>query len=178
MVLRDPSTSKGMRVNDEGQGVVRAITESEIEHASAGGKAYSWDSTDLNIDIGDTLLFVKNTGDTPLILDRLVINGSNVLQTYEINLGSETTTPAGTLLTGVNANRSFSSILAEVLAYSDETAVADGDTVDRVNIAIDAHHIHVMTGFILGKGHYVQINQGVEATRGSIILHAHFENPE
>jgi len=32
-------------VNDEQELVVRAINESEIEHASILGNAYSWDST-------------------------------------------------------------------------------------------------------------------------------------
>lgn len=178
MIIRDPDSGQGLRVNEEGQGVVRAITESEIEHASNAGKAFSWDSLDLDIDIGDTLLFVKNTGDTPLILDRLVINGSNILQIYEILIGSLTTTPAGTTVVGINLNRSFSSTLAEATAFSDETAIADGDIVDRVKIAIDGHHIHILTGLILGKNHYVQINQEVEATSGSVILHGHFENPE
>lgn len=178
MIIRDPKTGQGLSVNEQGQGIVRAITESEIEHASNAGRAYSWDSLDLDIDVGDTLLFVKNTGDTPLILDRLVINGSNVLQIYEINIGSETTTPAGTTVLGVNLNRSFSSSLAEATAFSDETAVPDGDIVDRIKIAIDGHHIHILTGVILGKNHYIQINQEVEATSGSVILHGHFENPE
>ena len=178
MIIRDPATGMGMKVTEEGQGVVRSITESEIEHASTQGNSYSWDSTDLDIDITDTLLFVKNTGDTPLILDRLVVNGSNVLQIYEINIGSDTTTPVGTTVTGVNLNRSFASKLAEVISLSDETAVADGDIVDRIKIAVNGHHIHDLTGLILGKNHYVQINQEVEATSGSVILHGHFENPE
>jgi len=164
-------------VTAEQQMVVRAITESEIEHASTNGEAYSWDSLELNIDAGDTMLFVKSLGDTPLILDRLVLNGSNVICTWEILIGSLTTTPAGTVVTGVNLNRSFSSTAADVDSFSDETAVADGDVVDRIKTAVSGHHIHDLTGLILGKNHYVQVNQETESTSGSCILHGHFENP-
>lgn len=177
MRITDGNSSVAAEVNAENQLVVRAITESEIEHASINGEAYSWDSLELNIDAGDTILFVKNLGDTPLILDRLVINGSNVICTWEILIGSETTTPSGTGVTGVNLNRGFSSTLANVTSLSDETAVADGDIIDRVKTAVSGHHIHDMTGVILGKNHYVQVNQETESTSGSCILHGHFENP-
>ena len=164
-------------VNDQQQLVTRAIGESEIEHASAEGNAYSWDSLELDIDIGDTMLFVKNLSDTPLILDRLVFNGSNVICTWDINCGTASTTPVGTAVVGVNLNTSFATKLADATAFSDETAVADGTTIDRVKTAVSGHHIHDLPGVILGKNHYLQVNQETESTAGSVILHGHYENP-
>ena len=79
MIIRDPDTLKGAKVNAERELEVRAIVESELEHSSISGLAYSWDSTELDIDAGDTMLFVKNLSDTPLILDSVMINGSNVI---------------------------------------------------------------------------------------------------
>lgn len=166
-----------MKVTGEGQAVVRSIVETELEHSSIAGEAYSWDSTELDIDAGDTMLYVRNDSDTPLILDRLVFNGSNVICTWDINIGSATTAPAGTVVTGVNQNRIFSSDLADATAFSDETAVADGDTISRVKTIVSGHHIHSLNGVILGKNHYIQINQETESTSGSLILIAHFENP-
>lgn len=165
-------------VNAENELVVRAIVETELEHASISGNAYSWDSTELDIVAGETMLFVKNTGATPLILDRLIINGSNVICTWDINIGSATTTPAGTVVAGVNQNRGFSSKTADAVAFSDETALADGDTIARVKTAVSGHHIHGLNGVILGKNHYIQVNQETESTSGSCILVAHFENPD
>jgi len=165
-------------VNPEQELVVRSITESEIEHASAtAGNAYSWDSGIRDIDAGDTMLFVMNTGDTPLILDRLVVNGSNVICAWEILIGAETTTPSGTDVIGTNLNEIFSTKLADASAFYDETAVADGNIVDRITTGANGHHIHDLTGMILGKNHYVQINQETESTSGSVILHGHYENP-
>lgn len=181
MTQLEDGKGRGLKaeVNEEQQLVVRAITEEEIEHASAMlGSAYSWDSTERDIDTGDTMLFVKNTGDVPLVLDRATINGSNVICTWTLLLGSAITVPAGgTEITGVNLNRSFASQLADAVARSDETAVADGDIFDRVKTPV-SNTIEVnLHGVILGRGHYIQINQITESTSGSAILFGHFELP-
>lgn len=177
-VITDPRTGNAAEVNEEFELVVRAIVEAEIEHASGKlGTAFSWDSTELDIDAGDTMLFVKNIGDTPLILDRLTINGSNVICTWTILIGAATTTPAGTEVIGVNINESFSTKMADAVAKSDETAVADGAIIDRIKTPVSNTRVHDMTGIILGKNHYVQINQITESTSGSVVLYGHFENP-
>lgn len=165
-------------VNAEQELVVRAIIEAEIEHASAVlGSAYSWDSTELDLVAGETFLMVKNEGSIPLVLDRVTINGSNVICFWTIHIGSLTTTPAGTEVVGVNLNRGFSTQLADATAMSDETALADGDIVDRIKTPIDNTLQHALHGIILGKGHYVQINQVTESDSGSAVLFGHFEVP-
>ena len=179
MIIEDGKGSgKKAEVNEENELVVRAITEAEIEHASGKlGSAFVWDSLEKDIDAGDTMLFVQNTGSVPLILDRAEINGSNVICTWTYHLGSLTATPTGTSVIGVNMNRKFASDLSESLAFSDETALANGDIVGRVKTAIDDTKYVDLTGFILLKGHYIQFTQVTESTRGSIILTGHYENP-
>lgn len=166
-------------VNEEQELVTRAIQESELEHASIGGKAFSWDSAAQNIDSGDTMLFVKNTGSTTLILDRMDVIGSNVACTWTIHIGSDTTTPAGgSEITAVNLNRIFSSDAPDAIARADETAVADGTVVRQFHTAATVQATPIpMTGFILGKGHYIQVNQETTSTSGSVTLIGHFENP-
>ena len=177
-VTRDPSTGKGMEVNDEGQAVVRSITEPEIEHASGIlGTAFSWDSGERDIDAGDTMLFIKNTSDIPLILDRMTINGSNVICTWEVYIGATTTTPSGTTVTPTNLNEVFATQAAEADSFYDETAVANGAIVERVKTAISESKQWDMHGIILGKNHYIQINQLTESTSGSILILGHFEAP-
>ena len=164
-------------VNSENELVVRAITEQEIEHASAKlGSAYAWDSTELDIDAGDTMLYVRNDSDTPLICDSLIVNGSNVICTWDIGIGSATTTPTGTTVTGANLNTA-SGNTAESTAYSDETAVADATVIARIKTGVSGHHVHDLTGVVIGKNHYIQINQETESTSGSVVLTGHFENP-
>lgn len=181
MTLIDDGKGRGYKseVNAEQQLVVRAIGEEEIEHASAIlGSAYSWDSTELDIDTGDTMLFVKNTSDVPLVLDRAILNGSNVICTWTLLLGSLTTTPAGgAVVTGVNLNRGFATQLADAVSRSDETAVADGDIIGRVKTPVTNTIQLNLHGVILGKGHYIQVNQITESTSGSVILIGHFELP-
>jgi len=177
MIIRDPDTLKGAKVNIEGELEVRSIRETELEHASSKGSAYSWDSTELDIDAGDTMLFVKNTSDIPLILDVAIFNGSNVICTWDIGIGTATTTPAGTTVTGVNQNTGFEGTIAEANALSDETAVADASVIARLKTAVSGHHEHSLDGVILQKNHYIQINQETESTSGSVILRGHYTNP-
>ena len=177
MIKRDARTQRSQDITDDGHGIVLAITEDVILHASASGKAYAWDSTELDIDAGDTMLFVQNTGDTLLVIDSLILNGSNVICTWTVLLGTTTTTATGTVVTGVNLNTTFESIIADATAFSDETAVADGKIFDRIKTAVSGHHVHPLSGVILGKNHYIQVNQITESTSGSAVLHGHYENP-
>jgi hypothetical protein len=181
MAILEDGKGRGYKaeVNAEQELVVRAITEEEIEHASATlGSAYSWDSTEKNVAAGATMLFVKNTGDVPLVLDRATINGSDVICFWTVLIGSATTTPAGgAVVTGVNLNQTFSAQAADAVARADETAVADGSIIDRVKTPIDNTIEVNLHGVILGRGHYVQINQITESDSGSVILFGHFELP-
>ena len=170
-------TNGDAEVNAEQQLVTRSITEPELEHASSLGKSFAWDSTELDLVAGETFLFVKNTGGTPLIVDRVCINGSNVVCTWNIGIGSATTTPAGTPIIAVNTNEVFANTPPDAVAFSDETAVADASVMLRVKTQVDTFLPVDMTGVILGKGHYIQVNQETESTSGSVMIMGHFENP-
>ena len=157
--------------------LVDAVSSPELEHASDEfGTAFAWDSTELNLVAGETMLFVKNIGEDKLHMDRVVIVGSNVICTWDVGIGSATTTPAGTTVTGVNMNQTFSSKTAEVTALSDETAVADATVMFRVKTAVSGMFVLDLSGVILGQDHYIQINQETESTSGSVILVGHFES--
>ncbi len=177
ITLKSGNSGNIAEVNNENQLVVRSIVEPEIEHASLSGKAYAWDSLELNIDATDTMLYLQNTGDTPLIIDHIAVNGSNVVCIWTIHLGTATTTATGTVVIGRNLHTAFAGKLAEANAFSDETAVADGFIVGRVKTAVDGHHLHPGSGIILAKNHYIQITQVTESTSGSVTIVGHFENP-
>lgn len=173
----------GLQITDgKGRGFLAEVNASNelvsnaasaLERASALGQAFSWDSAELDIDIGDTMLFVKNLGDALLHLDSLIVNGSNVVCTWDVGLGAAVTTPAGTVVTGVNQNGEFST-QADVTALSDETAVADASVIRRVKSAISETKVYDLSGVILGNGQYIQVNQETESTAGSVILIGHF----
>lgn len=161
-------------VNDEHQGVVRAIVEPELEDASTSGNAFSWDSLEIDIDATDTMLYVRNDNSDVIHLDYAYILGSNVVCTWTVHIGAATTTPTGTIVTAVNMNEKFSTVAAEATAFSDETAVADGSLVRRVKTIVDDMKFVSLTGVILGKDHYIQFTQVTESTRGSVILVGHY----
>ena len=163
-------------VTPAGELVTRSITEAELEHASDQGKAFAWDSLEINIDATDTMLFVRNDSDEHLHLNYATVNGSDAICTWTIHIGSDTTTPAGgSEVTGVNMNERFSTVAPDTTARSDETAVADGSIIGRVKTPIDNTITLILVGVILGKGHYIQFTQVTESGRGSIILVGHYE---
>lgn len=166
---------KSAAVNDHHQLSVDSATAMAI--ASARGDAYSWDSIEIDIDITDTMLFVRNDSDRPLILDRALVNGDGVVACiYDIGIGSDTTTPTGgAVVLGVNLNPNFAGKKPETTARSDETAVADATVVGRVKTVIDSGEEISLNGFILNKGQYIQFNQEVESSAGSIILYGYYD---
>ena len=165
-------------VNAEQELVVRAIAEPEIEHASGVlGSAYVWNAPIRDVVAGETFLFVKNLSVIPLILDRLVIGGSNVICQWDIGIGSLTTTPAGDAVVGVNMNQTFSGAVADALGFTDETAVADATVMFNVWTPITNTVDFNLSGIILGRNHYIQINQETESSTGQLSLIGHFEVP-
>jgi len=176
MIIRDPLTQEGARVNPQGQLVTRSIIEAEIERASESGLAFSWYTGDQNIDINDTLLFVKNTSSDSLHLTKLRLNGDSTNpMIYDIGLGSETTTPAGgTEITAVNLNHIFTSVPPDAVARTDETAVADATPFMRIKVLADVDEDVLLIGIILGKNHYIQINCETEPAAVSATLVGHY----
>lgn len=174
--VSEKGTETQIKATQDGELQVRAITESELEHGSGNGRSYCWLSADTDIDAGDTRLFIKNTSDKFLVLSRAIFNSSNVACKWTVGIGAETTTPAGTAITANNMNEQFSNATEAYVAYDDETAVADANAMFTVAtpLALDSRVIP-MDGIILGKNHYIQINQETESTSGQVSVFGHFE---
>jgi hypothetical protein len=175
--LSKKNTATAILATEDGELQVRAIQESELEHASAKGRAYCWTSLDTDIDAGDTRLFIKNTGDRFLVLSRAIFTSSNVACKWSIGIGSATTTPTGTAVTAVNMNQQYSNATESYVAYDDETAVADATLMFQIAtpLALDSR-VFEFDGIILGKNHYIQINQETESTSGQVAVFGHFED--
>ncbi len=157
----------------DGELEVRAIVESELEHASSRGDAYAWRSENSDIDAGDTRLFIKNTSDKFLIFSYAIFTPANVVCTYDIGIGNDTTTPTGTSVTGTNLNGTVT-IAESYVAYDDETAVADATPIVSVTTNTTESSRIELDGFILGKNQYLQINQETESTSGRVTVFGHF----
>jgi hypothetical protein len=175
--ISQKGTETQIKATEDGELEVRAITESELEHSSVKGQAYVWLSADTDIDAGDTRLFIKNTSDKFLVLSRAIFNSSNVACKWTIGVGALTTTPTGTAITAQNMNERFSNATESYVSYDDETAVADADAMFTVAtpLALDTRVVP-LDGMILGKNHYIQINQETESTSGQVSVFGHFES--
>lgn len=158
----------------DGELEVRAIVESELEHASSKGDAYAWRSANTDIDAGDTRLFIKNTSDKYLILSYAIFTPANVVCTYDIGIGSDTTTATGTAVTATNLNGTIT-VTESYQAYDDETAVADATPIVSVTVSTTESYRLDLDGYIIGKNQYLQINQETESTSGRVTVFGHFE---
>jgi hypothetical protein len=181
MLIEDPSSGYKAKVTSKGELVTQAITVTELSWATECGLAYSWWSGERDIAANVAMLLVKNTGDPDLIIDRAIINGSNVVCQWNINIGNATTTPSGTAVSGVNRNRKYASRIPDVLAYYNETAVAAGDTIAMVRTPVASTATSLSTvvldlhGLRLPKNSYIQIIQVTESTSGSASVVGHFD---
>ncbi len=179
MSLIEDGKGRGYRaeVNVENELVVRAITSREIEHSSGTtGTAFSWYTGILNLTAADTFLYVRNDNSNfPLIVDKIIFNGSNVICNWQVAIGASITTPTGTVVTAVNLNEEFSSKSAEATAFSNETAVAQGSILFDIWTPITNTVILETDGILLGKNNYIQVDQVTSSTSGSISMFGHFE---
>jgi hypothetical protein len=158
----------------DGELQVRAIVESELEHASARGDAYAWSTGNGAATAGDTKLLVKNTSDKFLVFSRIILNPGNVLARYELGIGEETTTPSGTTIAARNINGTVK-LSESSEAYETETAIADANKILALTCGTASMEIFDLDGFILGKNQYLQINVETSLTSGSVEVEAHFE---
>jgi hypothetical protein len=173
--LSKKNAEVAIHATEDGELQVRAIVESELEHASTRGDSYCWPSADSDIDAGDTRLFIKNTSDKFLVLSRAVFSPANVACKYDIGVGALTTTPTGTTVTAVNMNQKFTTQSEDYVAYDDETAVADAAKMFGVMVNTTNSLEVPLDGIILGKNHYIQINQETESTSGQVAVFGHYE---
>ena len=174
---RHKGSPKQLESTFDGDLIVRAIVEEEIEHASATGDSFSFHVTSAAIDTTDTVLFVKNDDASLLVLDRCTLL-SDVAQTmtWQICLGKAITTPSGGALTPVNLYPTFDGKTYTHISLTDETAVAQGSIIEEHTLIIGASPLYVpLHGVILGKGQYVQFDIVGTTPAVGMTLWAHWE---
>ncbi len=162
----------------DGDLIVRAIVEDEIEHASATGNAFIFYVAEAAIDTTDTVLFVKNDDPAILVLDRCTLNSDAAeIMSWFIAVGTASTVPAGgSVITPTNLYPTFAGKTFDHVARTDETAVAQGTVIERhlIPVAGVTHHID-LHGLLLGKGHYVQFDITGTTPVVGMSLWAHWE---
>ena len=161
-------------VNAEQQLVVRAITLSEIEHESEDhGLSYTWTSGNRDIDAADTLLLLKNTSDTELHIDSVILSSGNAATRYTIHLPTTEVTVTGTTITGINLNTASSNV-ADASAAADEENNSQGDIIADISLLTTTSFIVPLLGLILGKNKSLGIDQVTESTAGNATIIGHY----
>jgi hypothetical protein len=180
MAIMKGVTSNGVEVqlrsSKSGNLEIRSNVQSELEHSSGLGQSFAFRSADTDIDAGDTRLFVKNTGDQFFVLSRAEFGPANVVCKWDVGIGAEITTPTGTVVTAVNMNEGFSTTVPSYIAFDDETAVADATPMMTITTNTTESRNVDLSGIILGKNHYIQINQETESTSGQVTIFGHFDS--
>lgn len=174
--IRDGATGIGAKVLKDGELLVRAVTEDDIEHVSeTAGQAYAWVSQNLDIDAADTLLLLHNTADTNLHINRLIISAGNAITRYEIHIITDATTPVGGAITGFNLNTGSSNV-ADALAKSDETAnSSQGTVIYDISLLARTTLVVETSGLILAKNVAIGVDQVSESDSGNVTIIGHYE---
>ena len=171
MIVRDPSSQKGMAVDDKGRGRVLSIGRSENEQATIENKAYNASSGVLTLSTANEsgVFYLSNGQDEDIIIDDIIVNfgpstSGAATDTCTIRIYKNVT--AGTLVSGANAmpinsNRNFSSgttLTASTFYAGDGTAltVTDGALHDESLLQQDKN-IEYRVNEILAKGNSIAV---------------------
>ncbi len=168
------------KVNSEGQALVFAVTQSELEHESEeNGAAYVWATDSLDLDVGETLLLVKNTSDKPLHIECVKISNGAAATQFRIHLPTTDVTvvagSGGAVITGTNLNTASSNV-ADASAATDETGNSLGNSIRTVFLAINGEHSEDTPGLLLGKNKSIAIDCISEPGTAAATIVGHYED--
>jgi len=178
----DPSGAgvNEQKVNGEGQALVFAVTQSEIEHESdENGAAFNWSTDSLDLDVGETLLLVKNTSDASLHIECVKVSNGAAATQFRIHLPTTDVTvvagSGGSVITGTNLNTSRTEV-ADASAATDETGNSLGNTLRNLFLGINGEHSEPTPGTILGKNKSIAIDCITEPGTASATIVGHYED--
>jgi hypothetical protein len=160
MNLRDPLTMIGGRVEDDGNTLVRAITETGLEHESQQHeRAYTWTSIPYDGAAQDTIICVRNDSKTLILHPQwIVINNGATASEYQIYIVTAAFTIAGTVITPLNMNTK-GAVNPDISAYADETGnTAQGRMWERTYMPVDSRRFFDLRGLDLNQDHAIGVD--------------------
>lgn len=150
-----------------------------FDDAVRDGDAYRLTGLSADIDAGDTVLLVKNTGNRNFRVKELIINGGNAASLYKIHFqDTATTAPAGTAVYAValNGRKDVGNGATDLIAMNDETGYATQGTILEESAVPAATRVVVdMGGMVLGTNQAIAVDQVTESTSGGATLVGWFE---
>jgi len=167
---RRAGVDKGFRLK------TKAITEPEIEEASEEGQAYLWATDLINIDSDDTVLLVKNTSDTNLHIEAVLISNGSTASEFTIHvITAVDATVTGVTVTGFNLNTGSANV-ADASAASDETGYsAQGTVVTTLFLLAETNQTILTPGLILAKNKAIAVDVVDTTTEVACTIVGHYE---
>ena len=140
----------------------------------ANGNAYVAHSQSINVDLADTLLFLRNTGSDSLVIDQITI-GSETIGRFEIHIITAAATDAGTAIVPVNLNTAYADT-ADVLCFSQQTGhVSQGTVIYDVLVLAETTYAFKPQGLILADTVAIAIDCVEELAATIATIEFHFE---
>ena len=162
-------------VNKEFQLTVAAVVQSELEHESEeNSQAYNWSTNSLDLAVGETLLLVKNTSDTPLHIECVKISNGSAATQFRIHIPTSEVTVTGTTVTGTNINTGGVANVADASAASNETNNSLGNTIRTLFLPINGEKSEELPGTILGKNKSIAVDCITEPGTAAVTILAHY----
>jgi len=144
------------------------------------GNAYTWNFLSDDIDAGDTIGLIKNTGNTNLRIAEININGGNAASLYTIHTHDATVagTPAGTAVVAVSMSRSDNNKdVTSASAKADETGYASlGSVIEEAAVGATTRVSVNMHNRVVAPGATIAVDQETESTAGGMTIVGYFEN--
>jgi len=150
-----------------------STNEFEVSYESEKhGRAYTWTAA-YNYTGNDTILWLRNDSSTlNLIIDLIVLASDTTTRVIVHSPGN--TTPAGTVVTGVNLNFG-SNLLAEATAYSNETGNTQRNIIANASLPANIPVILPVNGaFILGYKNEIAIDFVTTGTMGMATIRGYY----
>lgn len=168
---------KSVRVTEDNRLAVTARVLPRISYLSKEhGESYSW-SHSYDYSAADTILLVTNNSTTKQLYISSVAIAADTTSLYQVHCPAYPTL-AGTLITGVNLNRT-SGNLADAVAYGNETGNTQANVIHRGIALANAQLILDLSGsVILGYHASIGVDLTTAGTLAAVTILGWFEEPE
>jgi len=168
-------TGSRAQVNSENRLAVEAVTKNAASNRSEkAGDCYFF-TTAYNYAGADTILWLSNSSTTKrLFIEKIHISSDT---TTNITIHSPAyAAPAGTLITGVNANRSSGST-ADAVCYQDETNNAQANVLIEDIVLANSPEVYPVDGkIILGFQNVIAVDFVTVGTLGAVTIVGYFDD--
>jgi hypothetical protein len=173
MNIRDPITMVGQIVDSEGLAVVRAVTETELEHTSQINQdAYSYTSVVYDPSAGDTILCVRNDSKTKVLHGvKVIINNGATASSFDVHQILTSFTAAGVTVAATNLN-SKGSVGPDITAIADETGNVQGNLIETVFAAADSRTVIDLLGYDFNQDHAIGIDMTEDGAANEVSVTA------